>query len=272
VKRSEENEEWAVDMAPKGEKEVSSGGSMAEQTLTRWLKTGYPHIKAGCGLPPWVLPERSLSRVTEEVGDAGILKVGRPLGLAGGLDWLKEAPDPATVSPEAWQEAVKQRQSLSQFGRCIGAFLKIADTITAGLPLIRSRIDPMVVCRSLAVLLFAPFIDQGKAVLAEVASALSSDGGEPSQLILSYGEAVMREDIVMVEKVNQSIVKYSAWQEWALALQEEVLRCRYTPRVIAVTPPLSAKLVSVVATMIKEGHDEFRRDYPGYSGKPVLAQ
>jgi hypothetical protein len=91
-------------------------------------------------------------------------------------------------------------------------------------------------------------------------------------LIRSYAGAVNRGDIPTLEKVNQCIVKYSVWQEWASALQEQALSCRYTSKLIAVTPPLSADLIGVLAILMKEEHDEYSGDNPGYPGDQVIAQ
>jgi hypothetical protein len=75
---------------------------MVKQTLTRWLKAVFPYLKAGCGLPSWLLPESSLNRTTDAVGDSGLLKVSQPLGLAESVKWLVESePDPAILSPQA---------------------------------------------------------------------------------------------------------------------------------------------------------------------------
>jgi len=246
---------------------------MAEDKLTRWVKAGYPYVKEKAGLAPWVLPEHGLNRIADEVGDNGLLKVSRPLGLAEGVERLLEsAPDPASVSPQAWQDAVKQWQPLSQVSSVIAAFLEVAGPVMAQCQSNKSRIDPMVICRSLAVLLFAPFIDQGRALLGELASVMDKQANDPAELIRSYAEAVCSSDIPTLEKVNQCIVEYNYWQEWASALQEQVLNCRYTSRLIGVTPPLSAGLVGLLTTLMKEGHDESRGDNPGYPGEPVIAQ
>lgn len=246
---------------------------MAEQKLTRWVKTGYPYVKEGAGLVSWVLPEHGLNRTVDEVGDSGILKVSQPLGLAEGVERLLEgAPDPLDVSPQAWQDAVRKWQPLSQLRSVIAAFLEVAGPVMAQLQGIRCRIDPMVICRSLAVLLFAPFNDQGKALLGEVAGVLDRQANDHAELIVSYGEAVGRSDIPTLEKVSRCIVKYNSWREWASALQEQVLSCRRTPKLIGVTPPLSADLVGILTTLMKEGYDESSGDNPGYPGEPVIAQ
>ena len=246
---------------------------MKEQKLAELIKSGYPHVKEKAGLASWVLPEHGLNRITDEVGDNGILKVSRPLGLTENMErLLKSAPDPASVPQQAWQEAVKQWQPLSQVSPVIAAFLEVAGLVTAQLHSIRNGVDPMVICRSLAVLLFAPFVEQGQALLSELAGVLGRPANDPAELIKSYAGAVIGGDITALEKVNQSIVKYSDWQEWASAMQERALSCRHTPKLIAVTPPLSAELAGVMAIFMKEGHDESSGDNPGYSGEPVAAQ
>jgi hypothetical protein len=56
---------------------------VADKTLTKWLKAGYPYLKAESGLPGWVLPECSFNGVAEEVGDDGLLQLAQVLQLVG---------------------------------------------------------------------------------------------------------------------------------------------------------------------------------------------
>ena len=245
---------------------------MPEQMLTKWIKAGYLHIKDAWGLPDWLLPEKSLNVAAEKIGDKGLLRISRPLVIRDGLERLL-GRDPSALSAEQWQEALRRGPQLPQVKAVAEAFLEVADTIMAQFPRIQSTIDPMVICRSLAVLLYAPLVEQGKAVSAELGGLLGVKANEPAELVKSYAEAVVNGDIPTLEKVNQCIVGYSDWHQWALALQKEVLRCRLRPKLIAVTPPLSAELASVLAIIIKEGHhDESRGDHSGSSGQPILAQ
>ena len=247
---------------------------MKEQKLAELIKSGYPYVKDEAGLAPWVLPEHGLNRIVDKVGDDGILKVSRPLGLTENVEsLLKSAPDPANVSQQAWQEAVNQWQPLSQVRPVVAAFLEVAGPVMAKCHEIKSKADPLVICRNLAVLLFASFIDQGQALLGELAGVLGRSANDPAELIKSYAGAVIGGDITALEKVNQSIVKYSAWQEWVSAiLQEQALKCQHTPKLVAVTPLLSPDLASILATMIKEGHHGSTGDSPECTGEPVITQ
>jgi hypothetical protein len=130
----------------------------------------------------------------------------------------------------------------------------------------------MEICRSLAVLLYAPFIEEGRALLAELAEALNRPAGAPADLIRGYAEAVTKGDTATVGKVDQIVVKYRSWWEWATALQEQVLSCGHISRLIAVTPPLSAGLLNVLATLLKEGANECRRDNPEPAEDKVSTQ
>jgi len=240
--------------------------------LAEFIKSGYHHVKDEVGLASWVLPEHGLNRIVDEVGDDGILKLAQPLGLAeGAARLLKNAPGPADVSLQAWQDAVGKWQYLSQVAPVIAAFLKVAGPVMAQLLRIKPIIDPAVICRNTAVLLFAPFVDQGKAVLEEVAKILGK-ANSPTELILGYGEAVGRRDITTLEKVDQGILKYSPWQEWASGMQEQVVRCRHTPKLVAVTPAPSMDVIGLLARMIKEGQDEPSGDNSECSGDQVIAQ
>ncbi len=229
---------------------------MTEKRLTKWLEAGYPYLKAGSGLPAWLLPERSLNSAADKLGDSGILQMSQPLDLAKGIV-PEQLPDPASFSSEAWQRAVKQWPPLSQVRPVIEAFLEISGRVMVQFRCIRAKVDPMVICHSLAVLLFAPFLAEGRPVVEEVACILGRDASRPAELITGYAEAVISGDTATVEKVNGCILRYSIWAEWAAAVEEEALRCQSNPRLIAVIPPLSSELTNVLALMIKEAqYDE----------------
>lgn len=61
---------------------------MSKQILTEWIEAGYPYLKEGIGLPAWLLPESSLAGTAEALGDDGILKMSRPIGLDRGTGSL----------------------------------------------------------------------------------------------------------------------------------------------------------------------------------------
>ncbi len=242
---------------------------MAKQMITTLLKTVSPYLKAESGIPPWLLPERSVNQVVDALGDSGFLRIGRPLGT---VAWVDSAPDLASLSPEDWRNLIREWPRLPQLGSILTAFGEVAEAVMASFDNIRPAIDPMVICRSLAVLLQAPLVERGKGVLADIAGALGGQADQPAKLIVSYAEAVAAGDIPTLEKVNQRILRYSDWQEWSSAVQEEVLRCRLKPRLIAVTPPLSTDLTGILATMLKEEYDESRGDHSAHSGDQILAQ
>ena len=227
------------------------------------VKAGYPHVKEGAGLAPWVLPEDGLNRTADEVGESGLLEVSHTLGLTEGVEQLLGmAPESLNVSPEAWQDAVKRWPPLSQVSAVVAAFIEVSGLIMAQRQVIKAKVDPMVICRGLAILLFAPFTDKGRLLLEEMSDVLGEQADDPADLIRSYADAVCRSDIPTLDKVNQCAVKYSDWQQWAASLQEQVIRCHYTPKLIGVTPPASAEIIGLLVRMIKEGqYDEPGRHY-----------
>lgn len=231
---------------------------MSKQILTEWIEAGYPYLKEGIGLPAWLLPESSLAGTAEALGDDGILKMSRPIGLDRGTGSLFNSAPPA-LSAEEWQNAVIQWPSRHNARPIIETLLEVTGRITGQLTSICLMFDPMVISRSLAVLAFAPFVLAGKPLLQEVAVMLGGDADEPSGLLISYAEGVVGGDVLTVEKVNECVVRYSAWAKWADTLQKQVVSLRYKPRLIAVTPPLSPQLLGVLVSMIKERqHDESR--------------
>ena len=246
---------------------------MKEGTLTAWVKEGYTHIKKEANLAPWVLPEHELNRLVDEVGDSGILHASGSLGLADGVARLLErGTDPAGASLEEWQMAVSNWPSISQVVPVVTAFLEAVVPAIEALHETKSTLTPQVVCRCLAVLLFAPFTGRGEKVLGEVAGILNGSEGDPAGLIRSFAAAVSGNDIRTVEKVDHCIVQYDSWRQWVSAMQKQVLVCQHIPKLIAVTPPPSADLASILVALIKEGYGEYTGDNAEYPGKPVIAR
>ncbi|HCP60072.1 MAG TPA: hypothetical protein DIT43_00620, partial [Dehalococcoidia bacterium] len=160
---------------------------MTEGRLMKLVKAGYPHVKEGAGLAPWVLPEYGLNRTADEVGDSGLLEVSQPLGLAEGVEQLLGmAPEPLDVSAQDWQDAVKKWPPLSQVGAVVAAFIEASGLVMAQRQVIKAKVDPMVICRGLAILLFAPFTDKGRLLLEEMSDVLGEQADDPADLIRSY--------------------------------------------------------------------------------------
>jgi hypothetical protein len=127
------------------------------------------------------------------------------------------------------------------------------------------RVEPMVICRSMVVLGFAPFVPQGRLLVMELASILQRDASQPAELMRGYAEAVVDDDTLIIREVDGCIARYSQWREWSAIWVEWAVNLPYTPRPIGVAPPISAEIVGVLAEMIKEREDdESGRDYPGY--------
>ncbi|MDD5702294.1 MAG: hypothetical protein PHU23_09635 [Dehalococcoidales bacterium] len=223
---------------------------MTTQKLSEWIKTGYPYLKEEVGLAEWVLPKHLFNRAIDEVGDAGILKASRTLGLTDNLVHLmNEVSDPGSIPIADWQEAISKWPPLSEVGPVVAAFLQTQYRS------LNSGFNPKIICRSLAVLLYAPFVDCGKKLLQEIALILDRPAADSAGLIRSYVEAVKKGDVQTLEKVNDSIVKYGAWRKWASVMGEQALKCRYTPKLIAVTPPNTPDLLSLLTNLIKERQD-----------------
>ena len=230
---------------------------MTDDTATKWLKALYPHVKEASGLPPWLLPERSLNNTADEIGDSGLLTMSQGLGLANDVrQFLDNAPDPDTVSPQTLAESIKRWQHLPHIYPVVDAFMEIADTVIAQFQRIKQHVDPSIISRTLAVLLFAPFVTKGKSLLTDVAAVLNGDTADPAGLIRCYGQAVARHDIPVVQQVNKCLSRYNDWQRWAKSLEAQVRDCQYKPRLIAVTPEPSAELIAVLAMMFKEDTHE----------------
>jgi len=239
--------------------------AVSKQVLAKLIKTGYPYMKEGSGLPSWLLPESSLTGTVEALGDDGILKISRSLSLDKGLG--NPSYPSLSLSPEEWQDAVNNWPNLPKVKPFISAFMEAVSKMTSHLENGIPGVPPMKIYRSLAVIGFAPFIPEGKPIIEELSKILDRQACMPAELLTRYTEAVVNDDITTIEKVNECIVKYDSWARWADRLQKLVGTLTYKPRLIAVTPPLTDDLVSVLASVVKERQkDGPGRDYPKYSG------
>ena len=247
---------------------------MRGQRLVKWLKTGYPCLKEEGRLPVWILPEQSFDKVADELGDWHILEMSQPLSFAGGVeDLFEKAPNPEAVSGEAWQMAVMQWPSLLRVRPMVEACLEAATMIMKQFYSGQLKVEPMTVCRSMAVLGFAPFVPQGEPLLAELASILKGDINCPAELVRRYALALVHGDELTLGEVDNCIARHNQWAEWAALFTEGGQNLSCTPKLVAVTPPVSTELVYVLAEMVEEaGDDESRRDYPQYPASDISAQ
>jgi hypothetical protein len=247
---------------------------MKAQKVVKWLKRGYPHLKEESRLPVWILPEHSFDKVADELGDYRILEVSQPLSFADGVeDLFEKAPEPETVSVEAWQMALMQWPPLLQVRPMVEACLESTAMIVRHFQSSQPKVEPVMVCRSMAVLGFALFVPRGEPLLAELGSILQDDTNEAAGLIRRYAQAVLHGDTLTIGHVDDCIARHSQWVEWAALFIGGGQSLSCTPKLVAVTPPVSTELVYVLAEMIKEtGDDESRRDYPQYPASNISAQ
>jgi hypothetical protein len=125
----------------------------------------------------------------------------------------------------------------------------------------------------MAVLGFAPFVPQGEPLLAELASILKGDVNCPAELVRRYALAVVRGDELTIGEVDNCIARHSQWAEWAALFIGGGQSLSGTPKLVAVTPPVSTELIHVLVEMVEEtGDDESGRDYTRYPASDVRAQ
>jgi len=222
-------------------------------SLVAWFKAGYPHLKEQSGVPVWILPEHRLARVAEEVGDSGILAITQPLGINNRIEGLLEkAPELETSPIDAWRDAIRTWPHLIQVKEMVEACLETTGGILTLFKSGRLTADPIMVCRGVFVLSFAPFLLEGIPVLIEIAPLLKGDAGQPADLLRQYGRTLALDDILTAKEVDECIGRHSRWSEVATASVKQAINCPYTPKPIGVTPPMSPEMVTVLADMLKE--------------------
>jgi hypothetical protein len=227
---------------------------MKEGKVADWLKRAYPPLKEQSRLPAWILPEHSFARIADELGDGRILELSRPLGFAEGVkDLLKKAPD--VVPVEAWQTVVMQWPPLVIVKPMIEACLEATAMVERHFQSHQAT-HPLTICRSMAVLGFAPFLPQGQSVMGELALILQGDRNCPAQLLRRYADAVVQGDVLTLRRVDDCIARHSQWLEWAGVFLEAAQSFPKPLKPVAVTPPLTAELAGVLADMIRERRDD----------------
>ncbi|MDD4986004.1 MAG: hypothetical protein PHQ43_09485 [Dehalococcoidales bacterium] len=224
---------------------------MKKEGLTEWLKRGYDPFKEAGGLPEWALPARSFSEVVDEVGDDGILELSRPVELDPIMKKRNgKLPPPDTVPLEDFQKAARSWELIARVKPVIeGCFDSRVMLTSFKEDEVEARAD---VLRSVTVLAIAPFSPVGKSLLDELAPILGGDKEQPAELLGRYVSTVIQNDLETVRKVSGIIKGNSKWQEWSTLFARKAMSLKSEPRVIAVTPPLSADIAWVIAQMIRE--------------------
>jgi hypothetical protein len=225
---------------------------MRAQRLAKIIKFGYLVFKEGVGVPSWLVPAHSMVELAGDLGDNGVLNLGRPLDIGAGFNnKVESAAGPLAMTAEDWQSAVATYPYRQVVGPMMETLLEVTSKITAAMDRIRLSFDPRVVARSIAVLAYVPFVEAGKPLLDEVANVLKVDSGYPAEILIEYARAVLGDDVTTVAQVNGCIAQYRSWVEWSDMLHRQSESFKHHPKVIAVTPPFSPELSGVLVTMLK---------------------
>jgi hypothetical protein len=225
---------------------------MRAQRLAKIIKFGYLVFKEGVGVPSWLVPAHSMVELAGDLGDNGVLNLGRPLDIGAGFNnKVESAAGPLAMTAEDWQSAVAMYPYRQVVGPMMETLLEVTSKITAAMDRIRLSVDTRVIARGIAVLAYAPFVETGKPVLDEAGNLLTVDSHEPAEILKSYAQAVLDGDVSKVNAINDCITRHQAWVEWADMLHHQSKIFKHHPKVIAVTPPFSPELSGVLVTMLK---------------------
>jgi len=224
-----------------------------KEPLVTWLKAGYPHFKEQSGLPVWILPEHRFARLTDEFGDNGILAIARPLGVNDKVESLLEkAPELETASKDLWRVAAGDWPPLIHVKEMVEACLETTSVIMRVFNSGRLNADPVMICRDMVVLSFAPFLLEGIPLMIDIAPVLNGDANRPADLLRQYGRTLAVGDIVTAKQVDLCITRHSQWAELAAVSVKQAIDCSYIPKPIGVTPSVSSEMTTVLANMLKE--------------------
>jgi len=224
-----------------------------KETLVTWIKAGYPHLKEQSGVPLWILPEHRFARVADEFGDNGVLAITGPLGVNNRIESLLEkAPELETSSIDAWRDAIKAWPPLIHVKDMIEACLETTSGIMRLFNSGRLTADPVMVCRGVFVLSFAPFLLEGIPLLTDVAPVLNGNVNRPADILRRYGRTLALGDIMTAKEVDSCITRHNEWAELVTISLKQAANCSYIPKPIGITPPASSEVVTVLTDMLKE--------------------
>jgi len=229
---------------------------MKERKISRWLKKGYPHFKEECRLPAHVFPEHTFVRLTDELGDENMLGMSQSILSADGIQAsIDTEPEPETVPGEDWQAAVTVWPACPGVKpvveSCLDATGRIMSQVQSG----QLKISVETVCRTIAVLGFAPFLHSGRQIMEDIAAILGGTADDPPEMTRRYADTVTSGDVEMVIRIDSCIVNHGQWAAWAELILQQIKGFSYTPKPVGITPPLSPEVIRVLARMLKEGAD-----------------
>jgi len=229
---------------------------MKEQKVGTWLKRGYPHFKEECGLPAHVLPEHSFTRLTDDLGDNNLQELSQPLLSAEGIEIsIDREADPETVPIEEWQKSVTLWPACPCVKPVVEAFLDASGRIMRLFHSDQLKVSMETVCRSMAVLGFAPFLYTGREIMEAIAVILGGTADDPPGMIRRYADTITAGNVETISYIDDRILKHSKWAAWAELLLQQVNDFPYRLKPVGITPPLSAGVIRVLAQMMKEGAD-----------------
>lgn len=215
----------------------------------------YPHFKRVLGFPPWFLPEQAINRVCEQLGEDGLLELALPSGACGrGETYLGQIPPPETVPDQIWEDGVNEWQPHGQVKPVVEACLQARDTIMRRLDKGGIDFELAQVCGSLAVLALVSFLPASPGLLTKLAEVFET--AEPCVMLTRYAQAVVEGQADIVNEVHSCISEDSVWTTFASLFCRYAATFPFTPKVVAVTPPLSTEVANVLISMIKEADDD----------------
>ncbi len=221
-------------------------------TVGAWIKAGYPHVKERNELPAWILPEHRFARFVDELGDGSVIEIGRPLSLDSTIDMVAKAPAIETAPSEAWHMGLANWTPHAYVKGMVESCLETSSRILGLFNGGELSVDPILACRGMVALSFAPFFLEGIPLLVEIAPVLKGDAGQPANLLRTYGLTLALNDIPAAQQVDDCITRYNQWAEAARLVIKKANECSYVPKLIGVTPPMSAEVVTVLTDIVKE--------------------
>ena len=223
---------------------------MSKDLLTRYVESGFPHLKQVAGLPDGLLPD--FAAVVRQLGDEGMLKLVAPSGLAERIKTLLvQAPDPASLPVEIWQQAIANWPPARQVFSATMSFLRACERVDALERRGTLTIDFALV-RGLVVTSYAPFAPNGSELVSGLADILGDTAADPARLLDRYITAVVEGDNDTLADVDRCIVRKRVWCEWSERILTAAKAFPFRPRVIGISPPLTSELKQVMVNMMME--------------------
>lgn len=222
-----------------------------------------PDVRNATGLPPWLIADEEVHHILKQLSDEAI----KPLMMPGDAE-LKEG-DVATVRnapAEARQLAMRVWADSHHLRDVLWTLAELVHTVNG---MDKFSVEPVLVKRSLPVLVMACFFLGGETMLGQLASAVGADPQKPDTAIDAYRKAISRGEHARLARLVSLVEADPVWSSWVKEFLKTGERLEVKRRNRPGSP--TGLAVEALAKMLLEV-DNAGRDNPEETGAEETAR